>query len=375
MKVFHLPMNVGGNPQGISRGLKRVGVDSETWVLADRYFGYDADRFIFRASDGVFKRELKRLLTLRYVFSANVVFFNQGRGVYCLFPEDNGDSLIYKLFNRYTHFMACVELYLIKIFRKPLFVQYQGSDARQAYYCRKHYDIHFMDRAGLEYSDSKQDEAKRKRISYIEKYASRIYSLNPDLLNVLPANAQFLPYSHIALDEWLPVYPLFNSLPLRIAHAPTNRAVKGSDIVIQVCNRLIAEGINIELIMVEGMSNNEARKVYESVDILIDQLYAGWYGGLAVEAMALGKPVIAYIRENDLEYIPPQMKSELPIVNANAENLYEVLKKLIDSSPENLKEISRASRSYVERWHDQGIIAKQLKKEMENILERGNYSI
>ena len=65
------------------------------------------------------------------------------------------------------------------------------------------------------------------------------------------------------------------------------------------------------------LSNKEARKRYETADILIDQLLAGWYGGLAVELMALGKPVICYIREDDLKYIPKEMRDELPIINAN----------------------------------------------------------
>jgi hypothetical protein len=41
-------------------------------------------------------------------------------------------------------------------------------------------------------------------------------------------------------------------------------------------------------------------------------LFAGWYGGLAVELMALGKPVLAYIREEDLSFVDPQMRYELP---------------------------------------------------------------
>ena len=80
--------------------------------------------------------------------------------------------------------------------------------------------------------------------------------------------------------------------------------------------RLQAEGSALELLLVEKLSHAEARRVYERADLLVDQLLAGWYGGLAVELMALGKPVVCYIRESDLKFIPPQMQQDLPIINA-----------------------------------------------------------
>ena len=61
----------------------------------------------------------------------------------------------------------------------------------------------------------------------------------------------------------------------------------------------------------------------------MDQLFAGWYGGVAVEAMALGKPVLAYIRDEDLKFVPSKMASDLPIVRAtrhDQSSLQEVLK-------------------------------------------------
>ena len=77
-----------------------------------------------------------------------------------------------------------------------------------------------------------------------------------------------------------------------IGHAPSHRAVKGTNLIIDALNSLKKKGFSFELVLIEGLSNSEARKKYETVDVLVDQLFAGWYGGLAVEAMALGKPVL-----------------------------------------------------------------------------------
>jgi len=41
------------------------------------------------------------------------------------------------------------------------------------------------------------DARKRWRIAQFATYADRIYALNPDLLHVLPAQAEFLPYANV----------------------------------------------------------------------------------------------------------------------------------------------------------------------------------
>ncbi len=155
------------------------------------------------------------------------------------------------------------------------------------------------------------------------RYCEKIYTVNPDLMHFLGENAQFIPYSHISLDDWKPVYIPKNDRPLRIGHAPSNRKAKGTDIILSVLDELAAEGHQFELVLVEGLSNDAARLKYEQMDILIDQLHAGWYGGLAVELMALGKPVMVYIREADLKFIPPDMKNDLPVMRTNVSSLKE----------------------------------------------------
>ena len=60
-------------------------------------------------------------------------------------------------------------------------------------------------------------------------------------------------------------------------------------------------------------------------DVLeVDQLLAGWYGGAAVEAMMMGVPVIAYMREEDLGWVPADMARELPVVSATPDSLVAV---------------------------------------------------
>jgi len=89
---------------------------------------------------------------------------------------------------------------------------------------------------------------------------------------------------------------------------------------------------------------------------------------LAVELMALGKPVICYIREGDLKFIPEKMRQDLPIINANPNTIYHVLKEWLTIRRKELPELGKRSRIYVETWHDSRKIAAMLKTEYELIL-------
>lgn len=373
MKVIHLPTTVGGNPQGISRHLNQLGVKSETWTIRQNYFGYPADK-VLSHSDNLLLIELKKILALRYVFRCDIAFFNFGSGIYQ--PFFNVDRLKYSRWIRpvvwtycaYTSLMAKVEITLLDWLKIPVFIQYQGDDARQGDYSKVNFKINFVDRVGPFYYTKASDEMKRKQISLFSKFATKIYALNPDLLHVLPSQAEFLPYSHINLTEWSPVYTQMNDRPLRIGHAPSHRGVKGTDLVVTAVEKLKQAGFDFEFTLVEGYSHSEAKEIYKDIDILVDQFFAGWYGGLAVEAMALGKPVIAYLREEDLHFIPDAMRQDMPIIKTRPETIYNTLVHLLTIPRTELLSFAKQSRAYVEKWHNPVTIAQRIKADMESAL-------
>lgn len=368
MKVLHLPTTVGGNPQGISKHLQILGVKSETWTLRQNYLGYPADRVIWKESDSLIIRELKRLWALRYVLmSWDAVHFNFGTTLYIQEPYFPTYSIVRNLFRKgfsnFLWFMQWIELSILRLRKIPLFVQYQGDDARQGDFCLEKFQITAATQVGAEYYNSVTDEFKRKQIRRMTKYCSKIYALNPDLLYVLPSSAEFLPYSHISFEEWSPKYTQQLTRPLRIGHAPSNRKGKGTDFVLDALDHLEKEGFEFELVLVEGVSNVEAKKLYEDIDVLVDQLFFGWYGGLAVEAMALGKPVLVYLREEDLKYLPSQMKEELPFINVNPFTILDGLKKVLQMPREELFQIAQESRHFAVKWHNPLSIAQRLKED------------
>ena len=82
MKIIHLPLNIGGNPQQTSKCLNELGLDSQTWVIAQNYLKYQADKIICSPKDNRIMVEIKKFAALRYVLIFDVIIFNGGRSLY-----------------------------------------------------------------------------------------------------------------------------------------------------------------------------------------------------------------------------------------------------------------------------------------------------
>jgi len=79
----------------------------------------------------------------------------------------------------------------------------------------------------------------------------------------------------------------------------------------------------------------------------------------AIEAMALGKPVVTFLHEEAVRRTEEAFGVEVPIVSAARDTLADVLRPLVES-PEERRRIGAASRAYVERVHDADAVASRL---------------
>src|SRR5262249_33803146 len=168
----------------------------------------------------------------------------------------------------------------------------------------------------------------------------------------------------IALDAIRPVPPSDRARPV-ILHAPSSRRRKGTEHVIAAC-----EGLDADLEIVEGLRHDEAFERFRAADIVVDQLHAGWYGLFAIEAMALGKPVVTHLREEAVARTEQVFDVQVPLVSTSKETLDETLRPLVES-PEERRRIGAESRAYVERVHDADQNAGRLVEIYESIRERG----
>lgn len=374
LRVLHCPWNIAGLPVQQARSERKLGLVSRSIIWSADKFGFGADEVLLRGDERLRDIEAVRWnLLRRAVRDFDVVHFNFGQTI--LEPDVQPDisagfqrSVVDGVWQIYCRLVWMNDLPILRAFGKIIAMTYQGDDARQSDFSKKNFAINIANKVDVSYYPPGSDERKRRAISKVGRYADLIYALNPDLLHVLPKTAKFLPYGNIDLAEWLPA-PAQNQKPV-VLHAPTSRSAKGTEFIISAVDRIKRDGIEFEFSLIENMTNAEARKQYARADLLIDQLNAGWYGGLAVELMALQKPVICYLRKDDLGFIPSGMRADLPLIQAEPGTIYDVLKNCLTTGREKLADIGRRSRTYVEKWHEPGIVAASVVNDYQAVQQR-----
>lgn len=328
MRVLHAPANPAGQATTISRAQRKLGIESDVLVFNKNVFAFDVDIDLKIDTRPWGTRTLgKKWNFLKCARRYDVFHFHYGRS---LLPKN-------------------LDLPLLRMMGKKTLMQYWGSDVIQIDVAKKYTLL--SEETLKQVIPGLNDEKQRKKIARIEKKVDVTivgdYSLLP-----------FSPDSKVirqALD--LDSLPFVGCEPkredLNIVHAPTNRLIKGTDRIIAAVERLKKDGHKVNLIMVENMPHSEAVEAFKRADIVVDDVLQGPYGLVAMECMALGKPVLGRIDEHFVG-----MYKDLPIVNTNPDNLYENLKTLV-LNPQMCFDLGKRGRAYVEANHDAKVIAQQ----------------
>lgn len=159
----------------------------------------------------------------------------------------------------------------------------------------------------------------------------------------------------VAICSLPPSPPDPNAPQMRIVHSPTDVAAKGTEFIRGAVKDLQQRGAPIDYVEVQGLTHSQAREIYRTADLIVDQLCSGSHGVFAAEAMGLAKPVVCYL----LPEIEATYPSDLPIINANPATITEKLAYWVDR-PKERYELGLASRAYAERVHDHRAVARRL---------------
>ena len=344
LRVLHVPSAVGGHPGGLARAERELGLDSVAVSLFPHPFGHAVDEVLGRDGDSPARRYSNRARLLFRMCLVDVVHFNFGEPLLPIPHEARGATPFV------ARRLALRDLSLLRVLGKRIVVTFQGDDARQASVGG------LLVKAVPERYTPELDAARRRTIQAFDRNADAIFFLNPDLSAVLPDRAVFLPYASVDPIEW-EVHEESTDGPPLIVHAPSDPRVKGTEDIVAAVAQLRAEGVPLEFELVQGVEREAVRSMLERSAIVVDQLNAGWYGGLAVEAMALGKPVVAALDQLRLPCVPAELRRDIPVLDASADSLADRLRALLTSADER-RRLGRAGRAFVEHWHDPRKVAR-----------------
>lgn len=326
MKILHGMSDVAGQGSYSVAGLRAIGADATMAVWRGNPFGYPVD----------IDMKIGKRKYLYPFYAIKMLTFS----IPAFFKYD-----IYHFHFGYTLLPFGLDLFWLRRTGKKIFMEYHGSDIRFTYHRELPQYYPFPELKPV-------SRRKRKENNKILEYVDAVITHDEELKLHIPSDRIYITPLRIDICKFEPEYPDEKKIRPVIVHAPSNYIVKGSKYVLEAV-KWLKKKYDFEFILVQNKKQVEAVELYRKADIIVDQMYAQTYGVFAVEAMALGKPVVGYISDEIKASFPP----ELPIISASIDTIYEVLEMLILDGKKRRK-LGIAGRKYAEDYHDYRKIAK-----------------
>jgi glycosyltransferase involved in cell wall biosynthesis len=208
------------------------------------------------------------------------------------------------------------------------------------------------------------------------------YTLKNILALKVP-NVVFISFPYYLVGDKAPEKVKRETGPLRFFHpshldwkvndpGAHRTSSKGNDRFIRAFARALQEGMDAECLILErGPDKDEARALIHSLgvedrfvwkphltrdeliaelhqaDVVVDQFDVGGYGGISVEAMSIGKPVLVYVQENCMRLVHMELP---PVLNCyTEEEIYRQIMACRDRA--FLQDIGKRAKEWVYKYH------------------------
>lgn len=335
-KIFHGLVNYGTQSGLFARQLRQEGLEAISVTHPDKF---------------------KRITDVELLHGGNTIqkiakhSWNYLFRVYCFFKYD-----IFHFYYGITLLPKQADLPFYRLLGKKVVMEYLGNELQGYQESVRKYkwtNVTYMmtPEEGVVY-----DQMNLKRLAHEKPYIDKALVCAPCYSEFAP-DAAVLPLAIDLRDyEYTPM-PAFNGT-FRIMHAPTHKGFKGTAFIEKAVRQLQAEGFSIDFDLVENVTHAELKERYKQCHLFIDQILGGWYGTASIEAMALGRPVMVFIREEYLSYI--DYGDKVPVYSADPDTIYDVLKSVLTAGYDELEKRSHMSRRFTEEVHDVTVLTRQL---------------
>jgi glycosyltransferase involved in cell wall biosynthesis len=339
IKVLHLPYNVSSAASiTVSELNKRDDVIARGCIFSDKH--------LYTSEEGI-----TYYPTPKSVFSFR--FFST---LFFLIRNFFWADIIHWYWGPFMPHTA--DLRLLRLFRKKIIIQWHGSDIRipeivmedNPYY-RKVYESKLYEYSHLE--SQAQSRSRQELFSKLKAVPVVYQELVPFLQKGL-FEQYFVIKHRIDIRKFKPAFPdPLKTLP-HVVHVSSQHYTKGTDKVIELLEEL-SQSKSCTYKVITNETREAVLKQVSECDIFLDQFIIGEYGLASVEAMAFGKPVISYIRPQNIQTLP----SNFPMIIASLDELRGALTDLV-KNPQKRTELGQKSREYAQKNHDSALVVNQL---------------
>jgi hypothetical protein len=310
LRVAIGPAEIAGTSTALAEGLHALGVDAELalWSPLPGPF----------ASDHTYGRTGRAIYALRAPLRRDVLHFQYG----------------------VTWIPKHPDAHWARILRRLLLSSYYGDDCRR-------WDVATRLAWPLApFKDRRQDGAVLERLERLARLCRGAIASDVEVASYLVGVFERVYVAPVPLHNFAPPprEPV-RAASLRVLHAPTDRAVKGTPAV-ELAAREAAKHVPLELVLLTGVGHGAVRRELARADIVVDQMHSASASVFALEGMRAGLPVLTHI---DARALAP-FHAELPVVPVTAESLADDLVALAGDASRRF-DLGEAGRAYVDRWH------------------------
>lgn len=192
-----------------------------------------------------------------------------------------------------------------------------------------------------------QDGADRFQ-ALMDATGAPVLVTTPELLRDRP-EAHWMPVI-VDPEPWrTDTRPLERERPV-VLHAPTNRRIKGTDLIEPTLQRMHEAGL-IEYRPLQGVPAHEMPRHIGEADIVLDQFRLGIYSVASVEAMAAGRVVVAHLHDDVVAAVREATGAEPPIITATPASLEETLLGVL-ADCDAARAIAELGPAFAQQVHD-----------------------
>lgn len=168
----------------------------------------------------------------------------------------------------------------------------------------------------------------------------------------------YIPFP-INKEEFCPTYGNNRRIRFFIGINRERSSYKGTDIMLRALERIAHDFPNdCEIVKAESVPFEEYRRMIDSSDVLLDQLYGYSPAMNALLAMSKGKIVVGGAEQECYDILDEQELRPMVNVTPSEQDVYEKLKTLIEHK-ERIAAMQQQSIRFVERHHNPQKVAQQ----------------